>query len=236
MDRVANIRAEEKKYHDACYDNYRLFEPGSWLHRPVATVMELLHKYQDQAYLSVLDLGCGIGRNSIPIAESMKHRDGQVVCVDILESAIDNLHRYSRESGTDPFIVAKLAEIEQFTIESEAYDIIVAVSALEHVSSENALGRILAEMNAGTRVNGCNCIIIGSNIREVTVSDGQELDPMFEVNLSTGRMLELLDQHYADWEVDKRFVKQLEYEIDRDGQAVKLSTDCITFVARKISS
>lgn len=46
--------------------------------------------------------------------------------------------------------------------------------------------------------------------------------------------MELLVQQYAGWEVQKRFVKQLEYEIDRNGQPVKLITDCITFVAKKI--
>lgn len=27
MERVANIRTEEKRYHDMCYDSYNLFEP-----------------------------------------------------------------------------------------------------------------------------------------------------------------------------------------------------------------
>ncbi len=30
MNRVANIRTEEKKYHDFCYENYSLFEPGAY--------------------------------------------------------------------------------------------------------------------------------------------------------------------------------------------------------------
>lgn len=97
MDRVANIRTEEKRYHDLCYDSYNLFEPGSWLHRPVKTVIDLLEEYRDQEYLSVLDLGAGIGRNSIPIAESMKNRNGKVVCVDLLESTIEKLEGYSRK-------------------------------------------------------------------------------------------------------------------------------------------
>lgn len=38
--RLSLIREEEKKYHEACYDQYKLFEEGSWLHKPVKTVME----------------------------------------------------------------------------------------------------------------------------------------------------------------------------------------------------
>ncbi len=89
-------------------------------------------------------------------------------------------------------------------------------------------------MTFGTKINGTNCIIIGSNIQEVNLENGQELDPMFEVNLSTKSMMELLDNQYAGWEVKKRLVKQLEYEIDRNGLPVKLTTDCITFVTKKI--
>ncbi|QNK55129.1 class I SAM-dependent methyltransferase [Paenibacillus sp. PAMC21692] len=233
MDRVASIRIEEKKYHDFCYDNYNLFESGSWLHRPVKTVIDLLAEYKDQQSLCVLDLGSGIGRNSIPIAESLKNNNGKVICVDILESAIDKLHYNSQKYDVEQYIEAILSDIEQFTIEQEKFDIIIAVSALEHVSSERELERKLNEMTCGTKSKGANCIIIGSNIREVNLENGQELDPMFEVNISTERMLTLLDQCYAGWVVQNRFVKQLEYEIDRKGQNVLLTTDCITFVAKK---
>lgn len=234
MDRVANIRTEEKKYHDMCYDSYNLFEPGSWLHRPVQTVINLLNDYTDQEYLSVLDLGSGVGRNSIPAAESMKNRNGKVVCVDLLESAIEKLESYSQKFGVEPFIVTRLSDIEHFIIAQEEYDIILAVSSLEHVSSEKALERKLNEMIRGTKRNGTNCIIIGSNIQEVNLENGQKLDPMFELNLSTEKMMELLVDQYTGWEVQQRLVKQLEYEIDRKGKAVKLTTDCITFVAKKL--
>lgn len=234
MNRVANIRTEEKKYHDFCYENYSLFEPGSWLHKPVKTVIDLLEEYQDNEYLSVLDLGSGVGRNSIPIAESMKNRKGKVVCVDLLESAIDKLNEYSKKFGVDQFIETRLSDIEHFALEQDEYDIIIAVSALEHVSSERALERKLNEMTIGTKTNGANCVIIGSNIQEMNLSNGRVLDPMFEVNLATEKMLEILDHQYAAWEVQKRHVKQLQYDIDRNGESVKLTTDCITFVAKKM--
>ncbi|MEK3983684.1 class I SAM-dependent methyltransferase [Paenibacillus sp. FSL K6-3166] len=234
MDRVANIRTEEKRYHDLCYDSYNLFEPGSWLHRPVKTVIDLLEEYRDQENLSVLDLGAGIGRNSIPIAEFLKNRNGKVVCVDLLESAIEKLESYSQKFGVEPFIVTRLSDIEHFVIDKEEYDIILAVSSLEHVSSEKVLHRKLNEMIYGTKTNGTNCIIIGSSIQEVNLINGQELDPMFEVNLSTEQMMKLLVDQYTGWEVQQQSVKQLEYEIERKGQAVKLTTDSITFVAKKL--
>jgi len=83
MDWISQIRTEEKKYHDYCYDNYTLFEAGSWLHKPVKTVIDLLPMLEGKEEVKVLDLGCGVGRNSIPIAEKMKKSGGKVVCVDL---------------------------------------------------------------------------------------------------------------------------------------------------------
>ncbi|MBP2111212.1 class I SAM-dependent methyltransferase [Paenibacillus silagei] len=233
MDRITNIRVEEKKYHDQCYESSKLFEPGSWLHKPVTTVINLINQYKDQEYISILDLGAGVGRNSIPIAESIKPRNGKVVCVDLLESAIEKLKSYSQEFGVEPYIVPILSDIEHFSIEPNEYDIIVAVSSLEHVSSAQVLEQKLCEMNAGTRTGGAICIIIASNILEMLVENKQELDPMFEVNLSTERMIDLLKQQFAGWEIEQLIVKSLAFEINRNGQPVKLTSDCITFVAKK---
>lgn len=233
MNRVEHIRQEEKRYHDACYDSYNLFEPGSWLHKPVKTVLDQLEQFVDYSHMNVLDLGSGIGRNSIPIAQSLQGRSGSVVCVDLLESAIDKLLAYSMQYEVRSFIDARLSDIEHFAIEPDMYDLIVAVSTLEHLSSEHALERKLQEMAAGTKPAGVNCIIIGSNIREVVLETNVELDPMFEINMPTDRMFELLDSQYAGWDVQKRLIKPLEYEIDRNGQAVRLATDCITYVAKR---
>ncbi|MEC0240378.1 class I SAM-dependent methyltransferase [Paenibacillus dokdonensis] len=234
MNPIDQIRTEEKKYHDFCYENYKLFESGSWLYKPVKTVIDLLSQFENYDCLDVFDLGSGIGRNSIPIAKSMQNKTGRVVCVDLLESAILKLLDYSKEYEVQHLIEAELSKIENFPIQSNEYDLIIAVSSLEHVSSEGALERIMSEMISGTKRDGVNCIIIGSNMREITMETNMELIPMFEVNIPTDRMLNLLDRHYDGWEIQKRLVKPLEYEIVRDGQPVKLTTDCITFVSKKI--
>jgi len=235
MNRLQTIRNEERKYHDSCYDNYKLFEPGTWLHRPVKTVLELLPQFEDYDRLDVLDLGSGIGRNSIPIAEFMRDgRNGKVVCVDLLESALDKLAEYATLYEVAAFIEPVLSDIDHYRIEPSSFDLIVAVSTLEHVSSEQALRQKLNEMAAGTRINGINCIVIGSNIKETVVDTGEAIDPMFEVNLATSAMLELLDRQYEGWEIQARLFKPLEYDIDRGGRPVRLTTDCITYVAKRV--
>lgn len=234
MDKIARIRAEEKAYHDYFYDNFKLFEPGSWLQKPVRTVMEALNQFKDREYVNVLDLGAGVGRNSIPIAESFRGRDGQVVCVDLLDSAINKLREYAERFGVQTYIKPVLSDIEHYAIEPEHYDMILAVSALEHLRSEEELEQKLNEMVLGTKINGVNCIIISSNIREVVMDTNQQFDPMFEVNLSTETMLRLLDTCYNGWEIQRRSVNQQKYEIIRSGQAVKLTGDIVTYVAKRI--
>lgn len=72
MNRINYIRHEEKKYHDLCYEQYKLFETGSWLYKPVKTVMNLMNYFEGRNNLQVLDLGSGVGRNSIPLAQKIK--------------------------------------------------------------------------------------------------------------------------------------------------------------------
>ena len=105
MNRIQYIRQEEKKYHDLCYEQYKLFEIGSWLYKPVKTVMDLMDHFEGQNNLQVLDLGSGIGRNSIPIAQIIKNYNGTVTCVDLLDSALTKLQTYSKEH--DVFEVIK---------------------------------------------------------------------------------------------------------------------------------
>lgn len=231
--RIARIREQEKRYHDDCYGRHGLFEPGSWLYKPVKTVMELLAEFDGRERLQVLDLGCGVGRNGIPIAESLLGRQGSVVCVDLLPSAIAKLTAYGTQFGVESRIEPVHSSIEHYEIAPDRFDYIVAVSTLEHVNSVRALEAKLMEMARGTRAGGINCIIVGTAVTETAADNGERLDPMFEVNLSTAHMLRLLGERYAGWEIMLRTVKPLVFDIDRQGRPVKLASDCVTFAARK---
>lgn len=52
MNRIEYIRQEEKKYHDLCYEQYKLFETGSWLYKSVKTVMDLMDHFEGQNKLA----------------------------------------------------------------------------------------------------------------------------------------------------------------------------------------
>lgn len=232
MNRVEYIRREEKKYHDLCYENYKLFEEGSWLYKPVKTVMEQAPLLKDNKDIRVLDLGAGVGRNSIPIANELKHNAGKVVCVDLLPSAIEKLSQYSKEYGVEEVIELENSDIADYQIKQNEYDYIVAVSSLEHVASESVFDSVLKKMAAGTKKGGLNCIIVNSEVEEIDIQSNERLDALMEVNIKTEDMIYKLRSFYNSWEVVKQLVKPLEYKIVRNEKDVLLKTNAITYVVR----
>ncbi|MBM7578653.1 class I SAM-dependent methyltransferase [Jeotgalibacillus terrae] len=235
MNRLHHIRSEEKKYHDYCYDQYKLFEQGSWLYKPVQTVIDLLPLIEKD-HPRVLDLGCGVGRNSIPIAQAVKAYNGKVICVDLLNSAIEKLDQYRKMYDVEEEIELHQEDIGQYQIIRNEYDLILAVSALEHTASETEFEQALRQMAAGTKQGGINCLIVNSSMEEIDLTTGDNLEVLLEVNLSTAEMMSKLERIYDGWEVLRQVVKPLEYEIVRGERKILLKTSAITYVARRESN
>lgn len=231
--RIQKIREEERKYHETCYNTHQLFEQGSWLHKPVQTVLDALSNFDSSPCVKVLDLGCGVGRNSIPIAESLRGREGGVICVDLLESALTKLTRYSQAYGVDEYIETKCCDIGDYDIAPGEFDYIVSVSALEHVESLTKLHLLLERMVQGTKMDGVNCIVLNSNIRETDLLTGMELDPNIELNMTTSEAKQLLAAVYTGWELVYTTVKSLEFTIERGGRQILLGSDAITYVVKR---
>ena len=82
-----------------------------------------------------LDFGCGVGRNSIYVAECFKGKNCLVDCVDLLNIAIEKLKENAKAHGVLESINGVVGTIEDFEIAKGEYDLIMAVSALEHVVS-----------------------------------------------------------------------------------------------------
>lgn len=134
--RIKQIRESEKKSHIEMYSNEELYKSDSWLKKPIKTVQELIPMFEDYKKINVLDLGCGVGRNSIPIACKYKNVDCTVDCVDILELTIEKLYANAKEYDIHSNIHGVINMIEAFAVKEKYYDFIIAVSSLEHVESE----------------------------------------------------------------------------------------------------
>lgn len=107
----------------------------------------------------------------------------------------------------------------------------MAVSSLEHTSSELILEKVLNGMISGTKNGGINGIIVNSEMEEIDYVTGEQLDVLMEINLPTEEMLKKLRQLYKGWSITKEIVNPLEYKIKRDNNTVLLKTNAITFVA-----
>lgn len=227
------IRAAEAASHTEIYTTRQLFQPGSWLSKPVQTVMEILPFYRDATNFRCLDLGCGVGRNCIPIAQTFSGIDCRIDCVDILPVAIEKLLENVEAFQVQDQIHGIVSAIEDYPIRKNSYDLILGVSALEHCKGPEAFLSTLEAIRDGLRSGGTVCLIINSGVREQNAETGQELEPQFEVNFDTGELKEILNGHFAEWRVLKCAAAHQQYTIPRDGISVKLHTDVVTFVARK---
>jgi 2-polyprenyl-3-methyl-5-hydroxy-6-metoxy-1,4-benzoquinol methylase len=232
--RLEEIRLKEKLYHDNYFANVELFQEDSWLEKPVKSVMETFDLLPAKNDLRLLDLGCGVGRNSIPLAQRLRGTKGKVVCIDILESAITYLERYGKEYGVSEVIEPIRSEISDFQICPDYYDYVISVSTLEHLDSITTFHRVLEKLIHGTREQGIHCFLINSNIRETEVEKGAKLIPLFEILFETDELLSSLRNRYANWTVLRENVKRYTLEIMRDEKRVLLESDVVTWVAKKL--
>ena len=232
-DRLNHIRQAEAESHTQAYTNHSLFSPGSWLAKPVKTVLELLPLFEGYTQFTALDLGSGVGRNSIPVAQHFSGIPCRVDCVDILELAITKLNENAQQYGAENSIRGIVSAIDDYEITADSYDLVMAISALEHIASQSAFEKKLAEIRDGLRHGGIACLIVNSGVIEHDKATGQELLPQFEVNLPTSQMQDLLEKTFAGWQVIKHTIVHQKYDIPRGNCIANLETDVVTYVVRK---
>lgn len=231
--RLKQIRESEMRSHIEIYTNSELYKEGSWLRKPIKTILDIIPYFDDYPELNVLDLGCGVGRNCIAIAEHFENIPCRIDCVDILELAIEKLYENAKKHGVTSSINGITQPIESYCIEANKYDLIIAVSALEHIDSEQSFFSKLSEMSNGIRKNGIVCLVINSDITETDKSTGKQIPVQFEVNLSTHRLQTALNEAFTDFKVIKTAVSEQQYDIPRENVISELNTKVVTFVGQK---
>ncbi len=233
-ERLEQIRQSERDSHIEIYSTKELYESGSWLQKPIKTVLDIVPMFEEYQELHILDLGSGVGRNSIPFAQKYAEIPCTIECVDILELAIEKLKYNAEKYNVASSIKGIVAPIEEYSIPENSYDLIMAISALEHTNSEEAFIAKLREIQAGIRENGIVCLVINSNVVEKDKANGIDLPPQFEVNLPIEELQMLLQQAFAGWEVMKETVRAQHYDIPRVNGIVELTSNVLTLVVRKV--
>lgn len=231
--RLEQIRDSERKSHIEIYTDSELYQEGSWLRKPIKTVLNLMPLFQDYQELHVLDLGCGVGRNCISIAQHYKDIPCTIDCVDILDLAIEKLYANAEKYEVQASIRGIVCAIEEYPIMESHYDLILAISALEHVDSRESFVNKLCEMQAGAQKGGIVCLVINSQVRETDKSTGARIPAQFEVNLSTEELQMLLNRTFAGWTILKSTTQSQQYDIPREQGICELISNVVSFVARK---
>ena len=231
--RLKQIRESERQSHIEMYSNSELYKEGSWLRKPIKTVLDIIPLFNDYSELNVLDLGCGVGRNCIAVAQSFKNIPCRIDCVDILDLAIEKLYENAEELGVVSSINGIVETIENYSVGENKYDLVLAISALEHIDSEQSFLSKLSEINRGIKKNGIVCLVINSDVKETDKSTGEEIPAQFEVNLQTEKLQVVLKEKFSDFEIMKTAVSEQQYDIPRGDIISDLKTKVVTFVARK---
>lgn len=230
--RLKQIRQSEKESHIKTYTENKLYTAGGWLSKPIRTVLDLIPLFEGYEELRILDLGAGVGRNCIPFAQRYGDIICKIDCVDILELAIRMLNENAQDYNVGSSICGIASAIEDYEISPNKYDLIMAISALEHVESKETFWKKIMEIRTGIRKNGVVCLVINSNVVEKDKATGEELSPQFEVNLKTEELQTQLKELFSGWQELKSTAVRQQYDIPRGDHIAEIVTDVVTYVAR----
>ncbi|MFD2670924.1 class I SAM-dependent methyltransferase [Marinicrinis sediminis] len=234
METFTEKRTEEQARHQQMYEEYELFEQGTWLEKPDEQLMEELRqmtRHTQAASLRVLDLGCGIGRNSIPMAKIIGPRGGKVTGVDVLEDALSKLESYSRQYQVEDVITVKKGDIEYIRIPPQSYDVIVAHGCLEHVSSVERFQQALLQLAEAVKPGGLISVVVNTHVREKDAETGEPLEPSLELNMSTSDTMEKMKQQFKDWRIMELSTSPHEVEEVREDRDIRFQHDLIRLTA-----
>ena len=233
MNRLDAIRRAEANSHIRAYTSNELFASGSWLAKPVKTVLDILPLMADCSEIHGLDLGCGVGRNSIPVAQGFSNIPCRLDCVDILELAIEKLRVNAEKFGVSHAVRGIISSIDDYMISADSYDLIMAISALEHIGSKQMFDQKLMQIRDGIRANGIVCLIVNTGVVEHDKITKKQLPPQFEVILKTDEFLADLKAVFSCWQIIRQTVVHQKYDIPRECGTAELEAEVVTYVARK---
>lgn len=201
------IRKYEQEYHDNLYATTKLWEKWSWLSSPISSVINGVN-FLNTKNISVLDIWCWVWRHCIPIAKEIQDAWGWVIGIDILALAWEKLEENKKNFWVkkDALFFEKIS-IEDYKIEKEQFDYIIAVSSLEHTENIKTLKKVLKKMTYWTKKWGINYIIISVDNTLYNPLKNIFLEPMVEKNLQWSEAKKLLDDYYKDWEIIEYCIK-----------------------------
>lgn len=137
------------------YDYYELTQPHE-------AILQVVHYFKSRSLKTVLDLGSGFGRNTLPLIGS----GFEVTAVDLSEIAVTKLANRLKEDGLDARVLQ--ADFRKLPFESECFDAVLSVQVINH-GYEDDVRRAITEITRVLRPSGSIFITVPGRIanREV---------------------------------------------------------------------
>lgn len=112
----------------------------NWLKKPVPFIVDSLYLFREHEVRTILDLGCGIGRNSICLG-----KEGfDVIGVDISRTALKKAQAWARIEGVSSVTVLRCS-MTNLPFVSQVFHAVISVSVIHHAVKrdiEKAIGEV----------------------------------------------------------------------------------------------
>jgi len=136
-------------------------EPGSLVIR-LATLIDNFHG------LSVLDAGCGEGKNAVFLAR----RGANVSAIDVSSTAIDNGRRAFHDSD---LVTWRVADILDLSFPDRSFDVVLAYGLFHCLSCGSDIDHVVNTLQRATREGGFHIICcFNSRYQELNAHPGFE--------------------------------------------------------------
>ena len=230
---MLRAQLESDRFHHEYYSSHALFEAGTWLEKPNSSVMELGSFLAGRDGVRALDLGAGVGRNSIPFVKLFGSGAVLCDCVEILPMAVEKLRENAKVFDVADRIAPICSTVSEYQIAPEVYDLVTAMSVLEHAYDRDTISNGIRTIQAGTKITGFNCLSFATDLTETDLDTGRALEPLISTRLSKEECRSLFSALYADWEIQKLDFSSFGEQLNRDGRTISWRANYCIFVARR---
>lgn len=125
--------------------------PCFWGKAPGSLVRKLVQGIGDVRGLSVIDVGCGEGKNAVWLSE----QGALVRAIDISEFALENARKaWPMAKG----ITWELADVRGMRLPNETYDLVIAYGLFHCLSNVDEISCTVKKLQEATKVKGYHAI------------------------------------------------------------------------------
>jgi SAM-dependent methyltransferase len=154
----------DPKYRHGGGDRSEFLETGEELASAILGQCDALGLAQDRG--RALDFGCGVGRVTAPLSR----RFGEVLGLDISPSMVASARKLHADQANLTFEVQQSDDLARYP--DGSFDLVLCVLVLQHLSSQQAILRYLAEFARVLRPGGALVVQLPSSVPPPTALAG----------------------------------------------------------------